>query len=188
MKHPHRTTKHSPWAWFSKAAWQRAHEAAGGSGGNVYGTLALLESNCPAAYKPAFCASLQEIAHYAGISARQATRVLNLLEDARLIERDSGKKYAARGEVQATRYRLLNVGVETPSKRGDRETFTTDLNGSHKRYPEGIEKQGSPAYGAGKDKEPAPGARPTSKYDGYKEGWKPTAKPAKELTAKDLGF
>ena len=187
MKHPHRTTKHSHFLWLSIASIRRAQESAGNAGALVLMALAELEGRTMPKHKANFYAGGDAIARLAGVSLRTARTVMDKLVEGGVVEMESGKKYTAKGKITANRYRLLNVGSGVGrTEKNHVQCETREIAHIIDNPERVIEIKGSPANGAGL--KPAPGARPTSKYDGYKEGWKPTAKPAKELTAKDLGF
>ncbi len=128
----HRTADHGPWMWVSKNGHERALDAAGFKGLCVYFALCRMESDAPIHAKHCFHASVQNIAHRCGLSARTVDRVLPILERAGLFKKYSGKHAAASRSHEANKYTLLNVGVS--SVRGtEAYDSETRIDGAHKR-------------------------------------------------------
>jgi hypothetical protein len=126
----HRTMTHSPFLWMSKAARARATSAGGSIGLALYTALCEAESNAPPAAKSGFYASAHNLAALSGLSARTVERYLPILQTAKLILIESGKKPKAL--IEANRFRLLNVGSSSDTL-ADRSVNEINPVGGQKR-------------------------------------------------------
>lgn len=94
-----------PWLWLSHAAHIRAKSAGGAKGLAIMVALAAREPKG----RGEFYASAQNIADGCGLSVRTVERMLPLLENAKLIAVQSGKRAGADGGDVANKYRILTV-------------------------------------------------------------------------------
>jgi len=130
-----RRISHGPWCWLSRAAIERAKEAAGSNGILVLAALAQLESKAPEHAKARFYASAQNISTASGLSVRSIFKVLPILQRARLFDMESGRVTEA-GGYQANRFSLLDVGPEAPppyARGAERSADETRFIGTQKR-------------------------------------------------------
>ena len=128
----HRTMTHSPFLWMSKAAQDRALNAAGSTGLAIYTGFCRLESDAPAKVKDSFHASAANISRASGVGIRTVERHLAIMAQAGLIAMRSGRKSASNGANEANQYRLLNVGNPSVTMAGA-SAIESGFNGGQKR-------------------------------------------------------
>lgn len=154
-----RSIKHGDWLWISKAAQQRAIQAAGPTGLAILTGLCRLESDAPADAKHGFFASAVNIAHESGIGVRSVQRHLRPLADAGLFSMQPGRKSQATGAYEANKFCLLNIGPALRQVGGAPTATESRVNGGHKRNsPKESKKKEDRSAGVGADAPPASGS------------------------------
>jgi hypothetical protein len=110
------------WAWFSKAAHDRALSAGGDIAGSVYIGLCKRQSDAGSKGKVEFFASIANIARAAGVSTRAVSKYIPLLEKCRLIARISGRHGGIDGAHCANRWMILQVDAPGTTRTPARGT------------------------------------------------------------------
>src|SRR5579859_5415899 len=99
----------SPWAWFSKAAHERALSAGQHLAGQIYIGLCICQSNAASYGKIEFFASVANISRASGVPTRTVSKYIPLLEKCGLVRRISGRHAGENGAHCSNRWMLFGV-------------------------------------------------------------------------------
>ncbi len=164
----------SPWAWFSKAAHDRALSAGQHIAGHIYIGLAICQSDAASRGKVEFFASISNVSRACGVPPRTIIKYIPLLEKCGLVRRISGRHGGENGAHCANRWMLLAVsapGAKAHRPRKPKLMPATAAAGANKKEVQGLTDLEQTSSAAATSGAVAPDSRGEVSQGATDHGW-----------------